>query len=389
MDDIHHSQHGHQQRPWFTRQDLRLAVVTGLSAGLGLLSPIPYGYYLPLTTTAVLSSTYGNSMKLGIQRLLGSLMGVIILIIFTRGLELPLPLGIGLALATTRLFGGILGLKVGYKVAGNIIVMGWLVHEQNETVWGPIRLFWTGLGIVISLWASQSIWPSRTIPNLHGQFASLLTSIGKELTSESSRLKQQSPTPTSPKQQQAFRISLQKQLDAARQQQLFAQMELGVNPEQHPLHGLWCSIDLLTSELLTSLWAIKSLATPVQKPEQIKQLHYKEAELMDIMSTQILRISAELINPKTIRHYEFNPRVMLEIKTLSQGFSQWLEQTTEGTLAADNKQLSKQQLRQIILRVTLIDYIRSAIVEVTSPRSQSTVTNHSLAKGSSISKHQG
>ena len=389
MDDIHHSQQGHQQRPWFTRQDLRLAVVTGLSAGLGLLSPIPYGYYLPLTTTAVLSSTYGNSMKLGIQRLLGSLMGVIILIIFTRGLELPLPLGIGLALATTRLFGGILGLKVGYKVAGNIIVMGWLVHEQNETVWGPIRLFWTGLGIVISLWASQSIWPSRTIPNLHGQFASLLTSIGKELTSESSRLKQQSPTPTSPKQQQAFRISLQKQLDAARQQQLFAQMELGVNPEQHPLHGLWCSIDLLTSELLTSLWAIKSLATPVQKPEQIKQLHYKEAELMDIMSTQILRISAELINPKTIRYHEFNPRVMLEIKTLSQGFSQWLEQTTEGTLAADNKQLSKQQLRQIILRVTLIDYIRSAIVEVTSPRSQSTVTNHSLAKGSSISKHQG
>ncbi len=44
-------------------------------------------------------------------------MGVIILIIFTRGLELPLPLGIGLALATTRLFGGILGLQVGYKVA--------------------------------------------------------------------------------------------------------------------------------------------------------------------------------------------------------------------------------------------------------------------------------
>ncbi|QNI88063.1 FUSC family protein [Synechococcus sp. ROS8604] len=134
-----------------TRQDLRLAVVTGLSAGLGLLSPIPYGYYSPLTTTAVLASTYGNSLRLGIQRLLGSLMGVIVLIIFTRGMELPLPLGLGLALATTRLFGGILGLQVGCKVAGNIIVMEWLVHEQVETVWGPIRLFWTGLGIVISL----------------------------------------------------------------------------------------------------------------------------------------------------------------------------------------------------------------------------------------------
>ena len=107
INNTNHSQQTkreHPQQPWFTRQDLRLAFVTGLSAGIGLLSPIPYGYYLPFTTSAVLSSTYGNSMKLGIQRLLGSLMGVIILIIFTRGLELPLPLGIGLALATTRLF---------------------------------------------------------------------------------------------------------------------------------------------------------------------------------------------------------------------------------------------------------------------------------------------
>ena len=365
-----------QPQPWLTRQDLRLAVVTGLSAGLGLLSPIPYGYYLPLTTTAVLSSTYGNSMRLGIQRLLGSLMGVIILIIFTRGLELPLPLGLGLALATTRLFGGILGLQVGYKVAGNIIVMGWLVHEQIETVWGPIRLFWTGLGIVISLWASQSIWPSRTIPKLHQQFASLLLSIGEELTIESNRLKQEFPVATSPKQQQVLRISLQKQLNAARQQQGFAQMELGVNPEHHPLHGLWSSIDLLASQLITSLWAIRGLTAPIQEPEQIKQLHHKEAELIDIMSTQIMSISNELRNPKTIEHQKFNPQEMLAIKNLSCSFREWLEQTTEGTLAADNKQISKQQLRQIILRATLIDYIRSAIIEATSTPSKPPITNN-------------
>ena len=387
IDDIYHPKREHPKQPWFTRQDLRLAVITGLSAGLGLLSSIPYGYYLPLTTTAVLSSTYGNSMKLGIQRLLGSLMGVIILMIFTRGLELPLPLGLGLALATTRIFGGILRLQVGYKVAGNIIVMGWLVHEQTATIWGPIRLFWTGLGIVISLWASQSIWPSRTIPNLHGQFASLLTSIEQELTNESSRLKQHSPTSTSPKQQQAIRVSLQKQLNAARQQQLSAQMELGVNPELHPLHGLWCSIDLLTSQMLTSLWAIKSLTSPIQKPEQIKKLNQKEAELIDIMSTQILRISTELKNPKTINYQKLNPQTMLEIKNLLQDFSQWLEQTTEETLSTDNKLISKQQLRQIILRATLIDYIRSAIVEATSSQHKATIANYSLANGSNTSKH--
>ena len=379
MKKTRQSQPNHNQnqpQPWLTRQDLRLAVVTGLSAGLGLLSPIPYGYYLPLTTTAVLSSTYGNSMKLGIQRLLGSLMGVIILIIFTRGLELPLPLGLGLALATTRLFGGMLGLQVGYKVAGNIIVMGWLVHEQVETVWGPIRLFWTGLGIVISLWASQSIWPSRTIPTLHQQFASLLMSIGEELTIESSRLKQDSPVATSPKQQQAIRISLQKQLNSARQQQVFAQMELGVNPEHHPLHSLWSSVDLLASQLLTSLWAIRSLTAPIQEPEQIKKLHHKEAELIEILSVQILSISDELRNPKTINYQRFNPQAMLAIKNLSRNFSQWLEQTTGGTLVADNKRISKQQLRQIILRATLIDHIRSAIIEATSVPSKPIITNN-------------
>ena len=379
MDNTHRSQQTkreYPQQPWFTRQDLRLAVVTGLSAGLGLLSPIPYGYYLPLTTTAVLSSTYGNSMKLGIQRLLGSVMGVIILIIFTRGLELPLPLGLGIALGTTRLLGGILGLQVGYKVAGFIVVMGWLVHEQVETVWGPIRLFWTGLGIVISLWATQSVWPSRTIPKLHQQFASLLIAIGQELTIESNRLKQDIPIATSPKQQQAIRLSLQKQLNAARQQQISAQMELGVNPELHPLHDLWSSVDLLISQLLTSLWAIRSLKAPLQHPEQIKQLHHKEAELIDILIIQILRISGELRSPKTINDQKLNPQAMQEIKKLSQNFSQWLEQTTQETLATENQQINEQRLRQIILRVTLIDYIRSAIVEITSSRIKSAITNN-------------
>ena len=379
INNTNHSQQTkreHPQQPWFTRQDLLLAFVTGLSAGIGLLSPIPYGYYLPFTTSAVLSSTYGNSMKLGIQRLLGSLMGVIILIIFTRGLELPLPLGIGLALATTRLFGGILGLQVGYKVAGNIIVMGWLVHEQVETVWGPIRLFWTVLGIVISLWATQSIWPSRTIPKLHQQFASLLIAIGQELTTESSRLKQDIPIATSPKQQQAIRLTLQRQLNAARQQQISAQMELGVNPELHPLHDLWSSIDLLISQLLTSLWAIRSLKAPLQSPEQIKRLHHKEAELIDILIIQILRISGELRSPKTINDQKLNPQAMQEIKKLTQNFSQWLEQTTEETLATENQQINEQRLRQIILRVTLIDYIRSAIVEATSSRTKSAITNN-------------
>ena len=363
-------------KPWFTRQELRLVLITGLSAGFGLLSSIPYGFYLPLTTAAVLSSTYGNSMKLGIQRLMGSLMGVIILIIFTKCLDLPLPLGLGLALASTRLLGEILGLQVGYKVAGTIIVMGWLVHEQVETIWGPIRLFWTGLGIVISLLACQWIWPSQTIPQLHQQWASLLDALGVELQDEGDALRQNNPSSSPPRKQQAKRISLITQLNAARQQQVLAQLELGVNPEQHPLHDIWSRIDLLASQIMTSLESIRSLPAPFIRSEKVKRLHNEEADLFDILSAQLLSISAELKNPKTINNQQFNPRAMIAIKDLSRGFSQWLEQTTEGTISADDKHLNKQQLRQIILRMTLIDYIRSAIIEAISTHSKSAITNH-------------
>ena len=372
--------HQSLSKPWFTRQELRLVLITGLSAGFGLLSSIPYGFYLPLTTAAVLSSTYGNSMKLGIQRLMGSLMGVIILIIFTKCLDLPLPLGLGLALASTRLLGGILGLQVGYKVAGTIIVMGWLVHEQVETIWGPIRLFWTGLGIVISLLACQWIWPSQTIPQLHQQWASLLDALGVELQDEGDALRQNNPSSSPPRKQQAKRISLITQLNAARQQQVLAQLELGVNPEQHPLHDIWSRIDLLASQIMTSLESIRSLPAPFIRSEKVKQLHNEEAGLFDILSTQLLSISAELKNPKTINNQQFNPREMIAIKDLSRDFSQWLEQTTEGTISADDKHLNKQQLRQIILRMTLIDYIRSAIIEAISTHSKSAITNHLLLR---------
>ncbi len=360
--------------PWFTRQELRLLLVTGLGAGFGLLSSIPYGFYLPLTTAAVLSSSYGNSMKLGIERLMGSLMGVIILIIVNKSLNLPLPLGLGLALASTRLLGGILGLQVGYKVAGTIIVMGWLAHEDVEIIWGPIRLYWTSLGIVISLLACKWMWPSRTVPQLHQQYASLLDAIGAELHHEGNILRHNNPSSINHSNKQAKRIALVRQLNAARQQQVLAQTELGVNPEQHPLHLIWSKIDLLASQIITSLDALRSLPTPSNKSEIIKQLHHEEARLIDTMSTQILRISSELKKRQTSVRQKLDPKEIEEINRLSSASNQWLDHALAETLTTIDSEVSNQQLKHITHRISLIDYIRSAIIEATTtstPNNQS------------------
>ena len=62
---------------------------------------------------------------------------------------------------------------------------------------------------------------------------------------------------------------------------------------------------------------------------------------------------------------------MFQINELSATFNEWLEQITEKALITDTDQINEQQLRQIILRATLIDYMRSAIAETTSSRVKS------------------
>ena len=82
--------------------------------------------------------------------------------------------------------------------------MGWLVHGAAETSWGTARLFWTAIGIVLSLWATRTIWPSKSIPNLHQALATMVNSLSEEFSLEADRLAQDAstvvdvpPTPTS------------------------------------------------------------------------------------------------------------------------------------------------------------------------------------------------
>jgi uncharacterized membrane protein YccC len=346
-----------QRNPWVVRSDLRLAVVTGLSAGFGLLSDIPFGYYLPMTTAAVLASSYGSSLKLGIQRLLGSLMGVILLVIFSRSLQLPLALSLGLALGATRLLGGALNLQVGYKVAGNIIIMGWLVHNSEEIVWGPLRLFWTSLGIVISLWAARWIWPSRTIPQLHQQWASLLDFLAEELNLESHQLQQERPHRLSTAERRTRRTTLLNTINTIRQQRQTAQVELGTSPENHPLHRLWSQLDLLSSQLISTIDGLRGLPAPIQCPDDVRHLHSQEVRVLGKQITLLKALADEIRRPSLVNQQTMRQEVLKGTFHDLQIEANELEHSVLQTAETAQEQVSAQRLRQIVLRASLLGHM--------------------------------
>ena len=352
-----------QSNPWILRSDLRLALVTGLGAGFGLLNSVPFGYYVPLCTAAVLSGSYGNSMKLSIQRILGSVMGVLIVLLFSRGLQLPLPLGLGLALASVRLLGGALGLQVGYKVAGNIVIMGWLVHNAEETTWGMSRLFWTAFGIVLSLWATRHIWPSGTIPSLHRQFARFIDELIEEFLLEQQRLEDVTPSRIPIARRRDRRTELLQKINALRQQRDHAQVELGLNPENHPLHQLWTELDLLISQLMSVLDGLRGLPAPVQSPPFIKALHLQEAE---VLSHQIALLTVLAGN---LRRTDLVEKQCLDLQSLHEpnrdleAAAQQLTASLEAHAgpAGREEDIAPERMRQIVLRSSLIEHGASVL----------------------------
>jgi len=345
------------QNPWLLRSDLRLAIVTGLAAGFGLLSPIPYGYYLPMTTATVLSSSYGNALKLGVQRLLGSLMGVLLLIIFSKSLALPLALAIGMALASTRLLGGMLGLEVGYKVAGNIIVMGWLVHNATETTWGPLRLVWTALGIALSLWASRWIWPSQAIPDLHRQQGRLMQVIAEELSWEASRLKQEGTGSNRSQRRETERNHLLHQLAAIRLKRQDAQLELGLNPEQQPLYLLWSQIDWMCSQTVSVVSGMACLPPPIHGPGPLTQLHHQEAEVLQLMEHLLTMLVRDLSTLTQTGNSAFTAACLHKTVTALHQEGERLNQQLTSTCKAVEGDLPRPRLRQLIVRTTLIEQL--------------------------------
>ncbi|MFN9547707.1 MAG: FUSC family protein [Cyanobacteriota bacterium] len=266
-----------------TRPELRLALTTGLMNGLASLTPLPFGYYAPMAVLAVCGGTYGNSLALGRQRILGSLLGMVVLLISLRGLQaMPLPPAIAIALGAMRLVGGALGLRVGYKVGGMIVVMGWLAHEEQLGAWVPLRLFWTVIGIVVSLLSLALLWPSRDRAISRSALAEVLGGLAEDLEREALAVTSDGPGAAA-----ATTAHNERQAALQRCRSLLPALAnaLGDQPFRHPTFRLLDTLDEAASRLLGTCRSLSAL--PLAREPELLRLQQAEAVLLRALAQRL------------------------------------------------------------------------------------------------------
>jgi hypothetical protein len=275
-----------------TRNALRTAFTAGLGNAFASLSGVSFGQYVALAVLAVSTGTYGGAMALGRQRLLGTVLGSLLLLIGYESLKgLPTPLGLAITLGALRLLGGLLKLQVGYKVGGMIIVMGWLVHEGGLATWIPIRFFWTSFGVLITLLGLRLFWPARELDSNLALVADLLVQLQscfRDLAArvDPSRAGQMAGQVADPVGIDRYR-ALRNQLSAIRRQRPTLLQELGTLPERHPATLLMANFDATASRLITLVGGLVRVPPTLQDPQLVVQLHRAEAELLRAMAGQL------------------------------------------------------------------------------------------------------
>lgn len=272
------------------RNELRFALTAGLMNGLAFMSGIPYGYYATLAVLSSMGNNYGSSMELGRQRVMGSLLGALMLVICYEGLRgVPLPLSLALALGGQRLLGGLLGLRVGYKVGGVVIVMGWLVHSEQFGSWLPLRLFWTVVGVIVALVSLRLFWPSSAISAGWAGWSALLHQLAEALKAQVSPAPDQ-PLPTG----LAWMAPLRARLNALRSSLPAIRDELGGGDHRHPTMRLLTCLDETCSRSLGLMRALQRLQREDPSPDAVRS---PEEIALLLATAERLQIWAQALNP--------------------------------------------------------------------------------------------
>jgi len=294
---------GPAARPGLWRRDeLRLALVAGLTNGFAWISGMPFGYYATMAVAAVMADTYGGSLALGRQRVLGTIAGGLIVITFYDGLAgLPFPLGIALALGLQRLLGGLFGWKAGYKVGGMVIVMGWLVHNDQLAQWLPLRLAWTVFGVVVALLSLRLLWPATAVARSRQGWGGLVLSLAPLLDGAAAAISRPG-NPPKPDQLAAVRrdlMRLRAAVPALRD-------ELGGASSQQPVLLLLARLDECCSRLLGLVQGVQR-RLPQEFGDAMQALHLAEADLLTSLARRMELWSQALGSGRGLQAPRFEP----------------------------------------------------------------------------------
>ncbi|MFY8150372.1 MAG: FUSC family protein [Prochlorococcaceae cyanobacterium] len=281
------------------RHELRLVVTTGLTNALSFLAPIGFGYYATLAVLAVGTGTYGNTLRLGRQRLLGTLLGAALLLVMRECLgSLPLPLALGLALGLLRALGEWLGLRVGYKVGGLVLVMGWLVHGDDLDWWIPLRLFWTCVGILLALLSLQLFWPSQAVAQARSQWDRLLGSLAAGLQQAADQLREGVAASAGSGDPGTRRLEdLRRQLGLLRRGRPMVETELGGPTSHHPLLRDFSLLEEACSNLIGALDTLVRQPPPLAQVASLESLREAEADLLEAAATQLGQWQQAVLQP--------------------------------------------------------------------------------------------
>jgi uncharacterized membrane protein YccC len=332
------------------RNALRTSLTAGLGNGFASITGLPDGQYVALAVLSVSSGTYGTSFELGRQRLLGTVLGSILLLIGFESLQsLPLAVGLAITLGCLRLLGGLLSLKVGYKVGGMIVVMGWLVHEGNLASWIPLRFFWTALGVILTILSLRFFWPARGLVMCLSSYTKLIDQLQITFIALAQRVQQQSQSLGSPPSNH-FR-QLRALLQSARSQRPALLQELGNQPQRHPAFLLVSTLDATASRLVTMVGGMERAVPPKRDPELVVRLHQAEADLLQSMATQLQLWGQQL---RSSRGLPTPPRQSLELPL------SWLRLGTELNDPVANS-ASLERLERIATRLLLCRQAEQAI----------------------------
>jgi hypothetical protein len=272
-----------------SRSELRLALTTGLVNAFGSISGLADSYYSAMTVPAVLAGNYGGSIELGRQRILGSILGSVVLVVGLYGLKgIPVPLGMAISMGCLRLLGGLLGLKVGYKAGGLLLVMGWLAHSSQLSSWIPLRLAWTIFGILVALLSLQWFWPSRAFEQTLRALAALSLQVQANLQDLAKRIDPSEPQAT-PKTPTTNPLGpLRSGLMAARRIVPDLLLELGSNPKRHPSYRLVILLDNAHSRLIGTVVGLERRPPAFSGDREIlKQLHQAEHDLLQLLAQRV------------------------------------------------------------------------------------------------------